>query len=644
MTTATPDNVLVTQGQLWETMASSARDRANRTMPVAAAALEEAQVLAVGGKLRIKMSPRIPALAAEVSGRSVAPDGTTVTRLHIDGEVPGTLILQNNPATGFFLGQLYYDGLAVAYEFHLVADGLTVTRHEASELVCAFMNATGTAIASRGLPPVDMARVQGAMDVPPDNPTGSPVVAVQLGGKTVTAAPAAPATGSTLSVNDVAMLEGNAGTTNMVFTVNLSQANSKKIVTAKYATANGSATAGADYTALSGTVTFPKGSTTQTIAVPIRGDATVEANETFALILTNPVNATIADATGVGTIIDDDGAPSNVPVHNSLPGAVAVAYLDMDGQVDASLLWSASTIIARGIADTLSQDQMSDIWRRVTEDYAPFQINVTTDERVFLAAPPNCRIRCIITPDSAWYYAVVGGISYVNSFTWPGDVACWVFSDRLGNSPRYIAEACSHEIGHTLGLGHHGRISPAEIYYAGQGSGPVGWAPIMGVGYYQALVQWSKGEYLSSNNSQDDLAIITSQNGFGYRADQNSNTTAGATPLTVSGTVVAGAGIIETRDDVDVFSFTTHGGLVTIEVTGDATSSNLDILAEIKDAAGNTLVAVNPDLLLNASIVTNLSAGTYYLQVSGVGRGDYLVDGYTDYGSLGQYAISGNVP
>jgi len=726
-------------------------------MPVAMTAFGEAQSLAVGSKLRIMMSPQIRALAAEVSGRSVASDGTTVTRLSISGDVPGTLILQNNPANNFFLGQLYYDGLAVAYEFHLVKDGLTVTRHQVSALVCAFMNADGTAIASRGLPPVDMARVQAAQDVPRDHPAGSPVAPVPLGSKPVAAAAAVV---STLSVNDVAMLEGNSGTTNMVFTVKLSLANSKSIVTAKYATANGSATAGSDYTAVSGTVTFPKGSTTQTIAVPIRGDTTYETDETFSLNLSSPVNATIADGTGVGTIINDDAAPvvssavsinnvtmlegnsgftnmlftvslskadslrvvtvsyatsdgsasagsdytavsgtvtfptgsttqtiavpilgdttveasetftlnltnpvnatiagatgvgtitnnnvapSNVPVHNSLPGAVAVAYLDMDGQVDASLMWSASTIVARGISDTFTQDQMSEIWRRVTEDYAPFQINVTTDESVYLAAPANRRIRCIITPDNEWYGAV-GGVSYVNSFTWPGDVACWVFSDQLSNSPRFIAESCAHEIGHTLGLAHHGRISPAEIYYAGQGSGDVGWAPIMGVGYYRTLVQWSKGEYLSSNNPQDDLAIITSKNGFSYRIDQHSNTGAGATPLTISGTAVSGAGIIETRDDVDVFSFTTHGGTVTINVAGDATSSNLDILAEIKDAGGNTLVSVNPDLLLNASIVTPLTAGTYYLYVSGVGRGDYLVDGYTDYGSLGQYAISGNVP
>ncbi len=53
----------------------------------------------------------------------------------------------------------------------------------------------------------------------------------------------------------------------------------------------------------------------------------------------------------------------------------------------------------------------------------------------------------------------------------------------IGNgNEKYTAEAISHEVGHTLGLSHDGRITPSEGYYAGHGSGDTGWAPIMGVG------------------------------------------------------------------------------------------------------------------------------------------------------------------
>ncbi len=79
---------------------------------------------------------------------------------------------------------------------------------------------------------------------------------------------------------------------------------------------------------------------------------------------------------------------------------------------------------------------------------------------------------------------------------------------------------------------------------------------------------------------------------------------------------------------------------------GSSPSSNLDILAEIRDASGTVLVSDNNASLLNANPVVTLAAGTYYLQVTGTGKGDPLVlgTGYTDYGSLGSYTVSGQTP
>ena len=112
-----------------------------------------------------------------------------------------------------------------------------------------------------------------------------------------------------LSINDVAVTEGQSGTTNATFTVTLSSA-SGNVVTANYATADGTATAPADYTATAGIVTFPVGITTRTITVPVAGDLLDEINETYTLNLSNPTNASIADGTGLGTITDDDATPS----------------------------------------------------------------------------------------------------------------------------------------------------------------------------------------------------------------------------------------------------------------------------------------------------------------------------------------------
>jgi hypothetical protein len=119
------------------------------------------------------------------------------------------------------------------------------------------------------------------------------------GGQTVKAAP-------TLSINDVSIAEGNNGTTNLVFTVTLSAA-SAATVNVGYTTANGTAlTSDSDYQSTSGTLTFIPGDLTKPITVVINGDQKTELDETVLVNLTNPVNAVVSDAQGVGTIQNDD--------------------------------------------------------------------------------------------------------------------------------------------------------------------------------------------------------------------------------------------------------------------------------------------------------------------------------------------------
>jgi len=109
-----------------------------------------------------------------------------------------------------------------------------------------------------------------------------------------------------LSINDVMVTEGNTGTVNAVFTVSLS-ATSGKQVTVDYSTADGTATADADYQFIPTTqLIFSPNTTTQTITVVVNGDLFDESDETFFVNLTNPANATIADAQGMCTITDDD--------------------------------------------------------------------------------------------------------------------------------------------------------------------------------------------------------------------------------------------------------------------------------------------------------------------------------------------------
>ena len=113
----------------------------------------------------------------------------------------------------------------------------------------------------------------------------------------------------TISINDVTVIEGNAGTTNAVFTVTLSAASSQ-IVTVLATPADGTALSPLDYVGLPMTVTFAPGETTKTVTVAVNGDTVDEADETFFVNLSAPINATINDAQGLGTITDDDAAPS----------------------------------------------------------------------------------------------------------------------------------------------------------------------------------------------------------------------------------------------------------------------------------------------------------------------------------------------
>src|SRR4029453_11266535 len=112
-----------------------------------------------------------------------------------------------------------------------------------------------------------------------------------------------------LSINDVTVTEGGGGAIAAVFTVSLDVASSEQ-VTVDYTTSDGTATAPGDYQAVGGTLTIPAGETSQTLTVQVNGDVLDEADETYAVVLSNPVNATVADGSGTGTIVDDDPPPS----------------------------------------------------------------------------------------------------------------------------------------------------------------------------------------------------------------------------------------------------------------------------------------------------------------------------------------------
>jgi hypothetical protein len=138
--------------------------------------------------------------------------------------------------------------------------------------------------------------------------------------------------GPTLSINNVAIAEGNSGTATAIFTVTLSIP-SNLPVTVQYATINGTAMGGEDFTALPlSTLTFAPGETSQPVVVTISGESAVEPTEYFAVALSNPTNAAIATGVGAGAILNDDFKLS--------PGKLS--FPEPDGDIVTVILKGAS--------------------------------------------------------------------------------------------------------------------------------------------------------------------------------------------------------------------------------------------------------------------------------------------------------------
>lgn len=341
------------------------------------------------------------------------------------------------------------------------------------------------------------------------------------------------------------------------------------------------------------------------------------------------------------------GASAQVPLLNSYPSARATIFLDFDGQYVSGTSWNWSGPITAQPSG-ISTDGITEIFNRVSEDYRIFNINITTDSTVYAAAPVRQRVRVIVTPTYQWYGSGVGGIAFVGSFSWGDNTPCWVFGSLLGNNPKYVAEAISHEAGHTLGLQHQSAYTTScakTEYNPGTGSGETSWAPIMGVGYYKNLTTWHYGtNAYGCSYYQDDLAIIAgSTNNFGYRTDDIGNNNTTATSIGFTSTGFSTTGLINSGTDKDVFKFSLSSSTylhlsavpqsVGIKSTNNS-GANLDIKLSLLNNKGDTIGQYNPLSAVNAAIDSNLSSGTYYLVVEGTAN-DHLVKNE----SLGYYSI-----
>ncbi len=361
----------------------------------------------------------------------------------------------------------------------------------------------------------------------------------------------------------------------------------------------------------------------------------------------------------------------NVFKLHSLPGAANTIFVDFDGARISGKAWNKTAGIPSWEAKPYDTDgkprsfsdsevsSMAEIWERIAEDFAPFDVDVTTEDPDKYGG----NVVWILVTDSEprgrqpLPSAAAASVAYMNCFGFAQSAyysPALIYQNNLGSTGS-IAEASSHSIGHIMGLSHDTSV--------GTGKGNVSWAPIMGVNHSNQVTQWSKGDYLGAVNKQDDIGILVGALGL-RRDDHDDSRFDSGTPLVTDakGNITAvnpgidpdnhdsvNKGLIEDQDDIDVFVFNAGKGMVDITVTpawqayqqDPNRGANLDVHVALFDSKGKKIAESDPSDDTSSRLKKQVAPGRYKLEVTGVGN---TASAYPDYGSLGQYYIAGSVP
>lgn len=409
----------------------------------------------------------------------------------------------------------------------------------------------------------------------------------------------------------------------------------------------------------------------------------------------------------------------SIPHLNSYPGATYALFLDFDGfeLPEDTRLWK--TIVndegeiefrPRSTAPShpvfsLDDDPafsateistIASVWESVAEDYAPFDINVTTVDPGQEAFDNGTALRAAIgggtsgsgtSHNSKLRHLDGTRINFKHAYH---HKFVSVYADSIRNGVgntngdgdtiqlvSFLANTIAHESGHAMGLDHQVIVKPGSQYGQGYSHGDDDggyskWTPIMGSNTAADRTKWNTGPTNQFVFDTDDMRWVAVQNEsgdfvledqnamsvlaqtLGHRADDHGSTLYSATVINTPGLSVneiATAGIIESLNDKDWFSFTTSGGTVSLNVNvPEFGVGNLDVAARLyhvptgysgtmEEVAIDTYIDDEATSLksrtdLEASITTELPAGRYVLEVFSHGA----------HGDVGQYTISGSIP
>lgn len=353
---------------------------------------------------------------------------------------------------------------------------------------------------------------------------------------------------------------------------------------------------------------------------------------------------------------------TSIPRLNSLAGAPVTIYLDFDGHTEAQDWPTTRTdgqsgSIVTPVFDidddltTFSDEELrmiEEVWYRVSEDFSPFNVNVTTiDPRSFNNFES---ILVSIGGDGNWIGSP-GGIAFVDSFSNSAVNTCYVFSDNTGRGrtlhAKGMALTTSHEVGHMLGLNHNSVYDTNGTKSAEYDGGRPDLGPIMGGPYDSMRDTWSNAPgNVAVNLLQDDLAVMTraANRTFRFRADDFGSTTQSFEQLTITAPTLTMRGIIGQNNDVDMFRFDTDAGPISFSAEGLNLRSvynnaalmfgtNVDLQLRLYNSTGTLITTASPNNSLSASISATVAQGTYFIAVAGTGQ----------YGAIGQYTLTGNV-
>lgn len=335
------------------------------------------------------------------------------------------------------------------------------------------------------------------------------------------------------------------------------------------------------------------------------------------------VNPSSGSGNYVLRMLADSNYSSTVPVFDSRSGLTDTLYLDFDGHA-ATDTWGTYNINPFDISGSGTEFTpaekllMKNVWRMISEDFSPFNINISTsDPGTFNNAEA---FRQVIGNSTGTEVGAGGalGVAFLNSYAGGAVNTAFTFASNFssfggGVSGQVMAMAVemgntsSHEFGHALGLGHY--VSPE---------------PRIGIMFTPDTGLSQETWYLGTNESsvtQDDMVIISNTtNSFGYAPDDHGDGTATATILTPSSGVFQSSGIIQSAQsagftDRDYFRFT-GGQATTIRAEVDNYIANLGVTLNLLDSTGALVASsVNP-IGLDASLTSTLTLGIYYVVVS----------------------------